>query len=65
VGLPDATFSALRVGSFVTLDTRAAYRIAPNLTVSLIGRSITMSNQRQTSIATVDRRLLTMLQATF
>ena len=65
VALPDATFFATRINSYLTLDARIAYRVSSNLTLSLIGHGITMSNQKQTSIGTVDRRVLAMLQAKF
>ncbi len=65
VSTPDATFVATRINSYLTVDARAAYRIAPNLTLSLVGRGITMGNQRQTSIGTVDRRVRATLQAKF
>lgn len=62
---PAATYTTLRVNSYLTVDTRVAYRISPNMTFSLIGNGITASTQRQTSIGTVNRRVLAMLQATF
>lgn len=65
VALPNATFVASRINAYMTLDARIAYHVTPNLTLSLIGHGITMSNQKQTSIGTVDRRVLAMLQATF
>jgi hypothetical protein len=55
----------VRVDSYVTVDARVAYRIMPHMTVSLIGSGFTAAHQRQTSIGTVDRRVLGMLQATF
>ena len=62
---PAATYTSVRVNSYVMVDARVAYRIMPHMTVSLIGSGFTAAHQRQTSIGTVDRRVLGMLQATF
>jgi hypothetical protein len=58
VAEPDATFTAVRIDNYLTLDARVAYRMTPNVTFSVVGHGITMSNQRQTSIGTA-------IQATF
>jgi outer membrane receptor for ferrienterochelin and colicins len=65
VAAPDATFTAVRIDNYLTLDARVAYRMTPNVTFSVVGHGITMSNQRQTSIGTVDRRVFAAIQATF
>ena len=49
--MPSTVVSSLGVGS--------------NVTLSVVGHGITMSNQKQTSIGTVDRRVFAAIQATF
>jgi outer membrane receptor for ferrienterochelin and colicins len=62
---PDVTFIPVRVDSYLTVDIRLAYKIVPGITVSVVGRSITSGSQQQTSIGTVDRRVLGGIQMTF
>ena len=61
----EAIFTPTRVHAYLTVDARVAYKVTPAVTVSLVGRGITMSTQQQTAIGTVDRRVLAVLQATF
>lgn len=65
VGTRASTFALGTIDNYITLDARIAYQIVKNLTFSVVGRSITASNQRQTVIGTVDREVLAMLQAKF
>ncbi len=60
-----ATFVTTEIGNFLAVDARAAYHITPNLTLSVIGRGITVSGQKQTSLGIVDRRVFAALQARF
>jgi outer membrane receptor protein involved in Fe transport len=65
VAQPNATFTATRIDSYLTLDARVAYHITDNLTFSVVGRGVTMANQPQTSIGTVDREVFASVQASF
>ena len=58
-------FTFVQVGDYLTVDARVAYRITPNITLSVAGRGITMNTQKQTSIGTVDRQVFASIQATF
>jgi len=64
-GLPNNTYVPVQVAAYLTLDARAAYQLTHNLTLALIGQGITYSSQRQTSVGSVDRRVIGVLQARF
>jgi outer membrane receptor for ferrienterochelin and colicins len=64
-GTRAALFTTTEINNYLSLDARVAYRIRPNLTFSVIGHGITASKQVETSIGSVDRRVLAQLQAKF
>ncbi len=47
----------VRIPNYVSVDARIAYRITDNLTLALSGQNLLDSPQRQTSAASVERRV--------
>lgn len=62
---PDATFVQTRIDDYLTLDARVAYRVTPQLTLSLVGLGISRRTQQQTALGSVERRVFAALQARF
>ena len=61
--LPSGTL--VRIPNYVTMDARIAYRITDNLTLALSAQNLLDSPQRQTSAASVERRVSIMASVDF
>jgi iron complex outermembrane receptor protein len=64
----DAGFGAgvlVPISAFISVDGRAAYRLTPRTTLALAAQNLNRSEQRQTSAAPVERRVVASLTMDF